>query len=319
MVLFKFPVFVHLTRKLIRDSGVKSEVIIRQCFTEIESVKKQVILRQSQSASAVKNKEKDEEKKPLPRFTDNPSLMTPVSSYLNIEQEEKLDSSFEIHRKDFYEDEFLHGFTPKLPQALDINTEDLSHLGSNQIASFNLAKYADKFPTIQEFVKLGVELWKIDKYQRTARMLLTLDFKRDVKPYIQFLHDCGVPADKLGDFITANPTIFKVDMDDLLTRIRYLRAHEFKPYMIANIVTKNPLWLSHSTQQIDTRLGYFQSNFKLKGSQVRMLAVKMPKLITYQMMAIEQKSFAFRKEMGFELSEMRRMLTTCPRLWTRCE
>ena len=310
--------FVHLARKLILEQRLKSEVIFRQCSSRALPVEKQIIYKQSQSVSTLNN----EEEKLVLKINSEQSVANRLAlkpKYETVEHDDEFDTRFEIHREDFHLDESLHGFTPKLPKALDPSTEDLSDLGTNPLPSYNIASFADKNKTIQELVKLGVELWKIDKNIEMAKKLLILDFEKDVKPYIQFLHDSGVPDNQLGDFITKNPFIFNVDLDDLRTRIRYLRAHEFNPKMIATIITKNPFWLSFSTQKIDTRLGYFQNDFKLKGSEVRLLSIKLPKLITYKMLAIENKSFAIHKEMGFERPQMKKMLLRSPRLWTKCK
>jgi len=70
--------------------------------------------------------------------------------------------------------------------------------------------------------------------------------------------------------------LLKEDVDDLRTRIRYLRAHQFSLPQIARIVTKNPLWLTCATKHIDESLGHFQTEFKLLGRQVRKLAAKQP-------------------------------------------
>lgn len=87
--------------------------------------------------------------------------------------------------------------------------------------------------------------------------ILSKNFE-DMKPYIQFLHDCGVPADGIGFSLTVNPKIFKEDLDDLRTRIRYLRAHKFSKEDIAVIVSAAPRWLSWRTDEIDNKLAYFQ-------------------------------------------------------------
>jgi len=42
-----------------------------------------------------------------------------------------------------------------------------------------------------------------------------------------------------------------------------------------------------STEKIDQRLGHFQKTFKLTGNEVRYLAVKRPRLITYDMAHIQ--------------------------------
>lgn len=211
----------------------------------------------------------------------------------------------------------LEDIDEELPGPLDPCNEDLSHIGPHATATFNLAKFADDSYTLQQLVKLGVELYKLESDRDVTEMLLTLDFEKDIKPYIQFLHDCGVMPERLGYFITRNPKIFKEDMNDLHTRIRYLRAHHFSPEMIRSIVNKHPPWLSFKTKNIDYRLGHFQNAYKLSGHQVRQLTVTCPKLITYDMNRIRKSSFAVQEEMGFNLIEAQLLLLQAPRVWIR--
>ncbi|KAG5346073.1 MTEF3 factor, partial [Acromyrmex charruanus] len=205
----------------------------------------------------------------------------------------------------------------KLPHPLDVCTEDLSDIGPPLTPTFSFAKYANKSRTIQKLVDLGVSLYKFEAKEGMIEYILNLDFDRDMKPYITFLHDCGVPADYLGTFITKNPNIFKEDMDDLHTRIRYLRAHNFSVSMIKTIICKNPNWLSFSTKDIDGRLGYFQSNFKLNGNEIRNLTVKGPKVVTFKMIHLMKNTFSIREEMGFDQMQVKKLLLTLPRLWSK--
>ncbi|XP_020277762.1 transcription termination factor 3, mitochondrial [Pseudomyrmex gracilis] len=204
-----------------------------------------------------------------------------------------------------------------LPKPLDTCAEDLSDIGPYLTPTCTFAKYANKSRTIRELVKLGVHLYKLESDVNMVQFILGLDFDRDVKPYIRFLYECGVPADSLGEFFTKNPNILKEDMDDLHTRIRYLRAHDFTVEMIQKIVCGNPKWLSFSTQFIDGRLGYFQSNFGLNGSEVRHLAVISPKVVTYYMLHIMSNTFSIREEMGFDKYQVKLLLLKKPRLWVK--
>ncbi|XP_011684926.1 PREDICTED: transcription termination factor 3, mitochondrial [Wasmannia auropunctata] len=216
-------------------------------------------------------------------------------------------------REDYLDDRDIED----LPHALDECTEDLSYVGPPLTPTFSFAKYANKSRTIQKLVELGVQLYKFEAKEGMVQYILNLDFERDVKPYITFLHDCGVPADYLGEFITKNPEIFKEDLDDLHTRIRYLRAHEFTVPMIQIIICKNPKWLLYSTKDIDRRLGYFQNSFMLNGHEVRMLTVKGPKVVTYRMIHLLENTFSVKEEMGFDRLQMKRLLLTLPKIWTK--
>lgn len=205
----------------------------------------------------------------------------------------------------------------ELPGALDKCDEDVSHIGSAVLPSYNIAKYANKSHTIQELIKLGVVLHKYESDVDLMEFLLKADFEKDLSPYIRFLHDCGVPADYLGHFFSKNLHIFKQDLDDLHTRIRYLRFHEYNVDMIKTIICKNPLWLNHSVKSIDTRLGHFQHNFKLSGYEVRKLSVTGPRLITYRMKHINENTFAIKEEMGFDNKETKTILLKMPNLWLK--
>lgn len=217
-------------------------------------------------------------------------------------------------------DDALEDIDIKLPGPFDLcEDEDLSHLAPNITPTYNFAKFADQSRTLQELVKLGVELYKLEKDREIVEMFLSLDFDRDMKPYIQFLHDCGVESENLGWFITRNPRIFKEDMDDLYTRIRYLRAHNFTPEMIKEIVNKHPPWLSFKTVQLDSRLGHFQNTFYLNGYQVRCLTTQCPKLITYDMRRIRYSTFAVKEVMGFDKDETKLVLLKAPRVWIRAK
>lgn len=205
----------------------------------------------------------------------------------------------------------------ELPHPLDGSTENLSHIGPSLTPTFTFAKYANTSRTIQELVKLGVGLYKFEAQKGMVDYILNLDYNRDIIPYIRFLHDCGVPADYLGTFITKNPEIFKEDLDDLHTRIRYLRAHNFSVPMIKNIICKNPRWLLFCTKDVDNRLSYFQNNFKLNGKQVRILAVKGPKVVMYKMVHLLGNTFSIKEEMGFNQMQVKRLLLTMPRIWIK--
>lgn len=216
-----------------------------------------------------------------------------------------------------YADDILDDRDVTLPKPLDVCAEDLSDVGPHLTPTFTFAKYANKSRTIQELVKLGVELYKLETKEGMVQYILGLDFERDIKPYITFLHDCGVPPDHLGFFITKNPHIFKEDMDDLYTRIRYLRAHDFGINMIRTIVCKNPKWLLHSTRDIDGRLGYFQANFQLSGNQIRIFTVKGPKVVTYNMLHIQANTYSIKEEMEFDKIQIKQLLLRMPKLWTK--
>ncbi|KAG7207511.1 hypothetical protein KM043_009143 [Ampulex compressa] len=230
-------------------------------------------------------------------------------------QENKVQDLEEIPRIRLPSKRDLEEFDVKMPGALDECTEDLSHLGPYATPLHSFAKYANDSYTVQQLIKLGVQLYKIERDPEMLERILRMDFEKDIGPYIRFLHDCGVPADHLGQVITKSPWILKEDMDNLRTRIRYLKAHDFNTDLISVVVTKNPNWLLFPTKFIDSRLGYFQSTFSLSGRDVRTLALRGPTVITYKLRHLYELTFAVTEEMGFAAKERKAILLTSPAIW----
>lgn len=111
--------------------------------------------------------------------------------------------------------------------------------------SFNFAAYVNKSKTLQELVKLGVDLSKLEKMKNVPDYILQLDYDKDIKNRIIYLNGLGVPMEELGKFLTKNPGFLKEDIDDVQTRIYYMQYKQFTPEMISRIITKNPMWLSY--------------------------------------------------------------------------
>lgn len=199
---------------------------------------------------------------------------------------------------------------------LEPNDTNLSTISPALRPTFNLAAYVNESYSLQQLVKLGVEIYKFDINPKIMETILKLDFERDMKPYIRFINDCGVPVEELGQFFTKNPMIFTEHMDDLITRINYLEHKKFNKQMITTIIRKNPKWLSHSTIDIDTSIGFFQNKFYLSGDNIRSVVTKLPKLITYPKKPVSLMMFSLNEEMGFNRSERKRFLLTYPRLYT---
>lgn len=205
------------------------------------------------------------------------------------------------------------------PLPLSADSFDPSTAVPNIRPAHNLAAYVKKSVPLQQFIQLGVDLSRIERRKGLADFVLRLDWQRDIQPHLRFLRDVGVPADGLGAFVTRNPLIFKEDLAALQTRINYLQSKQFEPAQIARIVTANPFWLMFRTQRIDGRLGFFQAQFQLSGAEVRQLAVRQPRLLTYGLEAVRRNSFVVREELGFSADETKRLLLAAPKLWMMSE
>lgn len=178
--------------------------------------------------------------------------------------------------------------------------------------TFNLAAYANKSEVLQELTKLGVKVYKIEKNVELAEYILKLDFRKDIVPIIQFLHDNGVNPDDLGEVISRRPAILKESIDDLNVRINYLQSKKFTKEMITKIITECPLWLSNSVELTDSKLGFLQKTFKLNGDQVRAVASNLPKVVQIPNRDILATKFAFLEEMGFEEYEVKSIIVHNP-------
>lgn len=208
---------------------------------------------------------------------------------------------------------------PKAAKELQVKNQDNlpteAHPLKTYAPTFNLAAYVNKSECLQEFIKMGVDLNSIERRKGLGEFVLNLNYNDTVKPHLLFLADLGIPPDLFGQFITKNPLIFKESVEDLTVRVNYLESKKFTPQQIIKIVSKNPYWLMFATQRIDNRLGFFQKNFELNGDDVRFLATKQPKLITYRVEHVQKAIFTVKEEMGFNVEEMKCLLLAKPNLF----
>lgn len=124
--------------------------------------------------------------------------------------------------------------------------EDISHVAPYLKPTFNFAAYVNKSETLQQLVKLGVNLHQIEKSKDTevVPFILKLDFENDIKNHIRFFHDHGVTLEDVANIFSRNPLILKERLEDLDVRINYLESKRFDKEMITRILIKNPFWLS---------------------------------------------------------------------------
>nr|CAI5820771.1 unnamed protein product [Callosobruchus analis] len=167
---------------------------------------------------------------------------------------------------------------------------------------------------LKELLKLGVNFYELEKNLKTIPFIMGLRFE-DVKDHIIFLRELGLEKNIIGKIITKNPFILKEDLENLNVRVNYLQYKKFTNDMILRILEKNPNWLSYSTQDIDNKLGFFQNNFDLSGDQVRFLAVRCPKLITYDLEKIKLNIFVLKEEMGLLQDEMKKVILKKPKIF----
>lgn len=249
------------------------------------------------------------------KFSSKPDLPLIPHQYVQhqhkpLHQSTELAIDWNTEMQEIYKEERSHSL-------LDIVEDENSVDAEPRVGmTFNLAAYAPKSPTLQALVKLGVNLYKIERRKGLAKYLINLDFEKDMKEHIYYLtKEIGLETDALSAFLTKNPLIFKTNIDDLRCRINYLESKRFQPGEITHIIERNPFWLMFSTERIDKRLGFFQREFELTGNQVRRLTVSSPTIITFNLGRIRELTFSVREELELERDETRQLLLKCPQIW----
>ncbi|CAH2243142.1 transcription termination factor 3, mitochondrial [Pararge aegeria] len=197
---------------------------------------------------------------------------------------------------------------------LDSIRKDMSEITPYFPESFNLSAYINSSQSLQNLLHLNINLSKIEKQPHIAEKILKLDFNNDMKDHILFLKDY-VDMENIGLFITKNPLILCQSIEDLQVRLNYLESKHFSADQIKQIISRNPFWLMFSTLRIDKRLGYFQQKFNLVGKEIRQLVTRQPKIITYNLHHINTNSFVIKEEMGFNDDEIKFLILNIPKLW----
>ncbi|XP_052756837.1 transcription termination factor 3, mitochondrial isoform X4 [Galleria mellonella] len=203
--------------------------------------------------------------------------------------------------------------TKTVSPVINSSSEDLSNVIPHLPNTFNLAAYVNQSEVLKKLLYLNVNLNKIEKKPHVAEKIMKLNFD-DIKDHILFIKDY-VKTDNIGKFFTINPMIFYESLEDLKIRVNYLQSKRFTHDQIEQIISKNAFWLMFSTIRIDRRLGFYQDKFNLIGNEIRFLATKQPKLITYNLQHVMTNTFVIKEEMGFEDHEMKQLILEKPKLW----
>ncbi|XP_051015404.1 transcription termination factor 3, mitochondrial [Acomys russatus] len=184
------------------------------------------------------------------------------------------------------------------------------------LSSFTLGDYIDHSETLQQLVKLGVDLSKIEKHPDVANLLLRLDFEKDIGQILLFLKDVGLEDNQLGSFLTKNCAIFSEDIENLKTRVAYLQSKNFSKTDITRMVKNSPFLLNFSVERLDNRLGFFQKELELSVKKTRDLVVRLPRLLTGSLEPVKENMKVYRLELGFKHNEIQHMVTRVPKMLT---
>lgn len=183
--------------------------------------------------------------------------------------------------------------------------------------TFHLASVINESSVLQRMVDLNVDLslWESRGFLGLA---LKLDLYKDVVPKIRFLTDMSVDARHIGRIFTENPTIFRLDVEDIQDRIDYLKSKRFSAKQITRIiVNSDSKWLNFSAINIDTNLGFLQKLFALSGPQVRTVASQEPQLVFWEgtPYQVDLNRRTLIEQMGFSELESKQLLLNCPSIY----
>jgi hypothetical protein len=97
-------------------------------------------------------------------------------------------------------------------------------------------------------------------------------------------------------------------------RVNYLESKRFTRDNIARIVTKAPDLLCQPVKYIDAQLGILQRMFKLTGDEVRLVATRHPKIVTWSKVSVQVMQLMFR-DFGLTDLQQKQILLAQPKLY----
>ncbi|XP_068603457.1 transcription termination factor 3, mitochondrial [Brachionichthys hirsutus] len=183
-------------------------------------------------------------------------------------------------------------------------------------AASSLSVYVDHSETLTKLVQLGVNLWKLDQRPNVGSMLLRLDFNTDVTPRLLFLKEIGVENSHFGDIITRNPFILTESLENLQTRVDYLKSKQFSSEAVASMVSKAPYLLNFSVKRLDNRLGFFQQQLKLSALHTRNIITRLPRLLCGSLEPVKENLKVCELELGFKANEIQHIVIAVPKVLT---
>ncbi|KAM9385256.1 transcription termination factor 3, mitochondrial [Pholidichthys leucotaenia] len=183
-------------------------------------------------------------------------------------------------------------------------------------ASTSLRDYVDKSETLSKLVQLGVNLWKLEQRPNVGSMLLRLDFNTDVTPRLLFLKEIGVEDSCLGYIISHNPFILTESVENLQSRVNYLKSKKFNRETVASMVSRAPYLLNFSVKRLDNRLGFYQQQLSLSASNTRNIVARLPRLLCGSLEPVKENLKVCEIELGFKKNEIQHIVLAVPKVLT---
>uniref|UniRef100_A0A0B6ZN96 Transcription termination factor 3, mitochondrial n=1 Tax=Arion vulgaris TaxID=1028688 RepID=A0A0B6ZN96_9EUPU len=192
---------------------------------------------------------------------------------------------------------------------------DMMTLPELSRASFNIVPYVKRSVTLQNLVRIGVNLDKVQRVAGMAEHLIKSNFDKDIVPYLKILIRVGVRADKIGYVFTVNPLLLKEPVEDLEQRIGYLLHKKFTLAEIADIIMAAPVTLLMNPVMLDDKLGYLQTVFNLTDHEVRNVVKLFPKILPYKKQLLMDVRFHILEFIGFDKVELKQLILKDPKIF----
>nr|XP_020487369.1 transcription termination factor 3, mitochondrial [Labrus bergylta] len=183
-------------------------------------------------------------------------------------------------------------------------------------ASTSLRDYVDQSETLSKLVQLGVNLWKLEQRPNVGSMLLRLNFNTDVAPRLLFLKEVGVEHSRFGYIITHNPFILTESLENLQSRVNYLRSKKFSSETVASMVSRAPYLLNFSVKRLDNRLGFYQEHLNLSAANTRDIVARLPRLLCGSLEPVKENLKVCEIELGFKQNEIQHIAKAVPKVLT---
>ncbi|KAM6903651.1 transcription termination factor 3, mitochondrial isoform 1-T2 [Lycodopsis pacificus] len=183
-------------------------------------------------------------------------------------------------------------------------------------ASTSLRDYVDQSETLSKLVQLGVNLWKLEQRPNVGSMLLRLNFNTDVAPRLLFLKEIGVEDSRFGYIITHNPFILTESLENLQSRVNYLKSKKFSSENVASMVSRAPYLLNFSVKRLDNRLGFYQQQLNLSASNTRNIVARLPRLLCGGLDSVKENLKVCEIELGFKENEIQHIVIAVPKVLT---
>lgn len=185
---------------------------------------------------------------------------------------------------------------------------DLNALIPHLPQSGNLAPYVYSSYTLSQMVRLGVDLSKLESVPGAANMLVKLDFHQSIEPVIWKLHGHGFSLEQIARLFTVFPKVLQLSSEEIDTRIGYFLQHNFVQADVVQMFFKHPTILELSPVDVDRQLASIQTVFQLSADELRKSVVAVPKLILHPLGKTKDIYVVLSKMMGFSNEAVRQMV-----------